>query len=204
MKKSEKTELTVSKIIETAMEEFGKNGYAGGTVNNICKAGINKGLIYHNFSGKDELYLTCLNRSCKNLMQYIQEQNGTKNPKNYMTSRMNFFSEYTNEAHIFFEALLNPPIHLSFEIQQALAEFNELNEKMYNATLDSLILRDGISRDDAISYFHLMQLMLNGYFSSPAFQNTEIQKKVEMHEMIVSRLLDCMLYGIAKGNRNGD
>ena len=132
-------------------------------------------------------------------MQYIQEQNGTKNLENYMASRMNFFNEHPNEAHIFFEALLNPPAHLSEEIRQALSEFNGLNEKMYNTTLDSLILRDGISRDDAIAYFHLLQLMLNGYFSSPAFQNTEMQKKVEMHEMIVSKLLDCMLYGIVKG-----
>ena len=51
MKKTEKTKLTVSKIIEAAMNEFGQNGYAGGTINNICKTGINKGLIYHNFSG---------------------------------------------------------------------------------------------------------------------------------------------------------
>lgn len=199
MKKSEKTELTVSKIIEAAMEEFGKNGYAGGTVNNICKAGINKGLIYHNFSGKDELYLTCLNQSCQKLMQYIQEQDGTKNAKNYMTSRMDFFNQHPKEAHIFFEALLNPPLHLTEEIRQSLTDFNKLNEKIYSATLDSLILRDGISRDDAVSYFHLMQLMLNGYFSSPAFRNTALPEKVEMHEMIVSRLLDCMLYGIAKG-----
>lgn len=108
MKKSEKTEITVFKIIEAAMNEFGKNGYTGGTVNNICKAGINKGLLYHNFAGKNELYLTCLNRSCKKLMQYIQKRNGTKNLESYMAARMDFFNEYPNEAHIFFEALLNP------------------------------------------------------------------------------------------------
>ena len=34
MKKSEKTEITVSKIIAAAMDEFGTHGYAGGTVNN--------------------------------------------------------------------------------------------------------------------------------------------------------------------------
>ena len=46
-----------------------------------------------------------------------------------------------------------------------------MNEKMYSEKLDTLILRDEISREDAVSYFHMMQLMLNGYFSSPAFQN---------------------------------
>ena len=82
-----------------------------------------------------------------------------------------------------------------------LSEFNTLNEKMYNRTLDSLILRDGISREDAVSYFRLMQLMLNGYFSSPAFQNTDLPEKVKTHEMIVPKLLDYMLYGIAKGEK---
>lgn len=199
MKKSEKTEITISKIIEAAMNEFGKSGYAGGTVNNICKTGINKGLLYHNFSGKDELYLTCLEHSCEKLMKYIQEREGAKNLESYMAARMDFFNEYPNEAHIFFEALLNPPDHLSGEIQQTLTEFNGLNETMYIQTLDTLILRNGITREDAISYFHLMQLMLNGYFSSPVFHNTELQEKVEIHEMIVPKLLDCMLYGIAKG-----
>ena len=199
MKKSEKTEITVSKIIEAAMNEFGKSGYAGGTVNNICNAGINKGLLYHNFTGKDDLYLTCLKRSCEKLMKYIQRQDVTTNLESYMAARMEFFNEYPNEAHIFFEALLNPPAHLSDDIDQTLTKFNTMNEKIYNQTLDALILRDGISREDAVSYFHLMQLMLNGYFSSPAFQNIDLLKKVEIHEMIVPKLLDYMLYGIAKG-----
>lgn len=201
MKKIEKTELTVSKIIEAAMSEFGQNGYAGGTINNICKTGINKGLIYHNFSGKDELYLACLDRSIKKLIQYINERSGTENPQGYMTARMDFFNAYPKETHLFFDALLNPPIHLSEDIRRSLAGFNELNEKMYKKTLDTLILRDGISEEDAVSYFHLLQLMLNGYFSSPSFQSTSLQEKAKLHEKILPKLFDCMLYGIAKGVR---
>lgn len=45
MKKEEKTELTKAKIFEAAMKEFGRKGYAAGSINNICKTGINKGLI---------------------------------------------------------------------------------------------------------------------------------------------------------------
>ena len=201
MKKTEKTKLTVSKIIEAAMNEFGQNGYAGGTINNICKTGINKGLIYHNFSGKDELYLTCLNRSIKKLIQYIHERYGTESPEGYMTTRMDFFNAYPKETHIFFDALLNPPVHLSKEIRRSFSEFNELNEKMYQKTLDTLILRDGISEEDAFSYFHLLQLMLNGYFSSPSFQSTPLKEKAELHEKILPKMFDCMLYGIAKGEK---
>ncbi|MDD7739581.1 MAG: TetR/AcrR family transcriptional regulator [Fusicatenibacter sp.] len=201
MKKSEKTEITVSKILEAAMTEFGKNGYAFGTINNICKSGINKGLIYHNFDGKDALYLTCLNRSCEKLLQYIEEQNGTDTLEGYTAARLNFFQDYPNEAHLFFEALLNPPAHLSKEILQALSKFNELNDRIYSRTLDTLVLREGVTRKDAVSYFHLMQLMLNGYLGSSSFQDTSLEKKATMHELILPKLFDYMLYGIAKGEK---
>lgn len=199
MKKNEKTELTIAKILEAAMNEFGKNGYVGGTVNNICSAGINKGLLYHNFAGKDEIYLTCLKQSCEKLMRYLKDHDRTDDLEKYMSARMDFYKQFQNEARIFFEALLSPPPHLSDQINQILSEFNSLNEQMYNRTLDLLILREGVSREDAVSYFHLMQLMLNGYFSSPAFQNTDLPKKVKIHEKMVPKLLDYMLYGIAKG-----
>lgn len=201
MKKSKKTEITVSKIIDAAMNEFGKNGYIAGTVNNICKTGINKGLLYHNFDGKDDLYLICLRKSCAELMQYIQKQNGEEDLGSYMVARMEFINRHPNEAHIFFEALLNPPAHLSEKIRQTLAEYQKLNEKIYSEQLDTLTLREGISRDDAVSYFHLMQLMLNGYFSTPVFQNMTLQKKTEMHETLLPKIYDCMLYGIAKEER---
>ena len=92
MKKMEKTEITVSKIIEAAMQEFGQNGYAGGTVNNICKSGINKGLLYHNFSGKDELYMTCLRRSSKKLIRnpYFFTLNNHRNNLLYLVLKPSF------------------------------------------------------------------------------------------------------------------
>lgn len=55
-----------------------------------------------------------------------------------MAARMDFFRLFPNEAHIFFDALLNPPDHLAEDIQQALAEFNQLNEKIYSEKLDKL------------------------------------------------------------------
>ncbi|MGM9681564.1 MAG: TetR/AcrR family transcriptional regulator [Eubacteriales bacterium] len=199
MKKSEKTEITVAKIVESAMAEFGTNGYSGGTVNNISKSGINKGLIYHNFTGKDQIYLICLKHSCEKLTEYIRESEGTADINRYMTARMGFFHTYPNEAHIIFEALLNPPPHLSDEIGAALAKFNQLNDAVCRKTLDALNLRDGITTDEALSYFHLMQTILNGYFSSPAFQKMVLNEKVSLHERTVSKLLEYMIYGIAKG-----
>ncbi|MDD5863930.1 MAG: TetR/AcrR family transcriptional regulator [Firmicutes bacterium] len=199
MKKSERTELTVSRIVDAAMEEFGKNGYAGGTVNNICKTGINKGLLYHNFSGKDALYLACLRRSCEKLTAYLRERDAGSDLKRYMEARMAFFDTFPNEAHIFFEALLNPPAGLSAEVADALSDFTVLNEEVFQKFMNTLRLRDGVTRENALSYCHLIQTMFNGYFSSPAFQSIPLTEKAKIHEEATSRLLDYMIYGIAKG-----
>lgn len=199
MKRAEKTELTVSKILEAALKEFGASGYAGGTINNICKRGINKGLIYHNFKDKNELYLVCLENSCKKLVTLIEESGCTSDQLQYMKLRMKFFTEYPNEAHIFFEAILQPQEKLRDKIQEILRPFEELNEAIYRRVVSGITLRDGITQEDAIDYFRQMQRMFNGYFSSSAYRYIALDEQIKEHEMNLSKLLDFMLYGIAKG-----
>lgn len=199
MKRTERTELTISKIQEAALDEFGVNGYAGGTINNICKRGINKGLIYHNFKNKDELFLVCLENSCKKLVSLIEESGPAPDQLQYMKLRMRFFTEYPNEAHIFFEAVLQPQEKLRDRIKQILEPFEEINEKIYRRIVSDITLRDGITEEDAIDHFRLMQRMFNGYFSSSAYRYMTLDKQIREHEMNLPRLLDFMLYGIAKG-----
>lgn len=201
MKRTERTELTISKILEAALEEFGVNGYAGGTINNICKRGINKGLIYHNFKDKDELYLICLENSCKKLVSLIEESGCVSDQLQYMKTRMRFFTEYPNEAHIFFEAILQPQEKLRDRIKQILAPFDELNERIYRCFVSSIILRDGVTEEDAVDYFHQMQRMFNGYYSSSAYRYMTLDNQIKEHEMTLAKLLDFMLYGIAKGGK---
>lgn len=199
MKQAEKTEQTVSRILEAALEEFGTNGYTGGTVNNICKRGINKGLIYHNFKDKDDLYLACLKASCGRLMTLVRDSGCISDPLQYMSIRMQFFKAYPNEAHIFFEAVLQPQVSLWDRIQEIMQPFEEINEKIYRDAISSVTLRDGITEEDALNYFHQMQRMFNGYFSSPAYRHMALDEQIKAHETSLPKLLDFMLYGIAEG-----
>lgn len=199
MKRAERTELTVARIQKAALEEFGTHGYLGGTINNICKRGINKGLIYHNFTDKDDLYLTCLEISCKKMVSLIEESGCTADQLEYMKLRMHFFTEYPLEAHILFEAILQPPDKLRSRIRQILQPFENLNENIYRSVVSGLTLRDGITEEDAIAYFRQMQRMFNGYFSSSAYRCMTLDERIKEHEMSLSKLLDFMLYGIAKG-----
>lgn len=198
MKKEEKTLLTKTKILNAAMEEFGKKGYEGGTINHICNTGINKGLIYHNFVNRDTLYLTCVKYSCENFAHYISQNGADDNVSSYMAARKEYFQNNEEEAHLFFEALLNPPSNLITDIHEILQPIFELNNRVYQTILSRLSFREGVTKEDAEKYFFLMQEMFNGYFSSPKFLNQSTDEIMNQHEMNIPKLLEYMLYGIAK------
>ncbi|MCI6430377.1 MAG: TetR/AcrR family transcriptional regulator [Oliverpabstia sp.] len=198
MRQEEKTELTKAKILGAAMEEFGINGYANGSINNICKKGINKGLIYHNYKDKDELYMICVKKSCERMIDFMDQENAESSMDQYMNARMRFFKENTSEAHIFFEALLDPPQHLKVQIREAMKDFEALNVRMYEKTISGLTLRENVSKEDALRYFSLFQEMFNVYFCSSAFQTMDFEEKIQIHESTIPRILNFMLYGIAE------
>ena len=109
MKQKERTELTKKKIIEAGIQEFGTKGYAGFTLNGVCyNHGISKGLFYHNFKGKDELYLACVSKCFSDVTSFLKEQNIKGDLRRYLELRFQYFLEHPSCARIFFEALLQP------------------------------------------------------------------------------------------------
>ena len=95
---------------------------------------------------------------------------------------------------------MNPQPQLQIEIQEAMREFDALNERIYRNTIKKLTLRKNVTMEDAMSYFRQVQTMFNGYFSSPAYQNIALDEKVKIHETNIPKLFNFMLYGIAKGD----
>lgn len=204
MKQEEKTAITRAKIIHAAMMEFGKKGYMAGSVNHICKTGINKGLIYYNFSDKDTLYLECVKISCDRLMAYIRERNAENSFADYMKARMAFFREYEEEAHIFMEARINPAGTLTERIQEIFIAFDALNNEICQKELSKHSLRKGITEADALSYFSMIQTFYNRSFMQSLADPMTMDEQIILHEVTIHKLIDLMLYGIAERTEKND
>ncbi len=81
--------------------------YDAVSLNAICgKYQIAKGLIYHNFKNKDELYLYCVKKSFEKLMSYMEEgkergkNNKGRNP--YFLERREVFLLKIRMTEIYF------------------------------------------------------------------------------------------------------
>ncbi|MEG1748002.1 MAG: TetR/AcrR family transcriptional regulator, partial [Oscillospiraceae bacterium] len=72
MKRDEKNLISRRKILDSALAEFGTQGYGMSSVNTICTAGdISKGILYHYFRDKDELYLACVQELFDSLTEHL-------------------------------------------------------------------------------------------------------------------------------------
>ncbi|HPB87602.1 MAG TPA: TetR/AcrR family transcriptional regulator [Thermotogota bacterium] len=209
MKKQEKTQKTKERILAAALEEFGSKSYDAASVNSICEAGqIPKGLIYHNFKGKDELYLLCV-KSCYDEMMAALEVHSfeildaKESLQNFLMVRQRFFQENPNYANIFFNAVLQPPKHLAQELAQLRRGFDEYFSQCYLAVLNCLTLRDGITKELALEYFLAASEMFNSYFQKIAEQNGDYRELIDDHEGRLSAIFDIMLYGVAKEPTGG-
>jgi len=108
------------------------------------------------------------------------------------------FEENPLICRIFFEAILQPPKHLICDINEIKKDLDKMNKEIYMSALNKLNLRDGVTQEEAIEYYSIMQEMFNGYFSSSAYSNAAFSTVVNEHEVKLSKIFDFMLYGIAK------
>lgn len=199
MTQEEKTSRTRERILTAAIEEFGTKGYTAATVGEICgEHNITKGLLYHNFASKEELYLACVSRCFEQVTNYLQGQESGAELQRYMERRFQFFSAYPLYARIFFEAVLQPPEKLKAAIQERKKEFDAFNRTVYRNALENLTLREGVTEQDALDYYEIMQEMFNGYFSSSAYAGKDLQFLGSEHESRLAKILDLMLYGIVE------
>ncbi len=199
MRQDERTEITKDRILQAAIREFGTNGYAASSVNSICsKYKISKGLIYHNYDGKEELFLACIHVCFSEVTAYLKSQDIKDDLKKYMNIRLEYFSKNPLYARIFFEAVLQPVPELKERITEAKKELDRYNRELYHAAIQNLKLREGVTEQDALEYYEIMQEMFNGYFSSPAYMGKDFNFLVNEHEQKLSKMLDLMIFGIGE------
>ncbi|WP_346912371.1 TetR/AcrR family transcriptional regulator [Clostridium sp.] len=204
MNRKEKSQISKDKILNAAIAEFGTKAYENASLNNICNDNkISKGLIYHYFENKDELFLKCVKACFDALVDYLSKEefdqlDFQKYMQNYFDLRYRFLKENIYYSHIFFYSVLQPPVHLKEKIRDLRADFDTLNISHYRMALSNVTLRDNISKEEAMEYFFIFQEMFNGYFQSKVYESLDFNSLIEMHELKLSKILNIMLYGISK------
>lgn len=203
MKKAEKTKLTCEKIVQASIVEFGTKSYEAASLNTICSENqISKGLIYHNFKNKDELYLVCVKKCYDEMTVHIQRADCSLESvqgriKELLNKRQLFFEENPYYRQLFFNSILMPPKHLTKELKQLRQGYDDSVRMRYRELLEQIELRNGVSVEKAVDYLMIFQEMYNSYFRSMDCKSEDMCALIETHENKLSEMLDIALYGLA-------
>lgn len=198
MKREEMTKVMRMKIIESALQEFNDKSYEKASMNHICQIGnISKGIIYHYFKDKDELYLECVGICFEKMMEHYATRD-EYNMEIYMQYRISFFKEYPHLRGIFFNTLLRTPQHLKREVAIIKKDFNELNLKVFKNALNHVQLRENITYQTALEYYNIMQNSFNDYFCQKIEEGIDFDEIIHQHEELLLKWFDMMFYGIVR------
>lgn len=203
MKKDLKTEITKEKILEACAEEFAQHGFDSATINGICQNhGISKGLIYHNFENKEDLYLRCVDDAVSDFISYMSKREYGTDFKLYMKDRQAFFESHPYDNRLIFAVVMTDNREFSEKISSIKGKFDEFNRDIYLTAVKSLKLRKGISENDALDYYALLQDMLNGYINMGGVAKSSFNSDFLNHEKNLEKILDFIFYGIAEQEEN--
>lgn len=171
MKREEKNFISLQRILDTATQEFARQGYGLSSVNTICNSGgISKGILYHYFKDKDALYLACLQTCFDRLTAALREGaadlQGSAGEclESYFDTRLAFFEKNPQLLPLFCEAVISPPTHLQNAVQEIKAEFDALNVFVLTALLEKVPLQPGVTVDEVVGVFRLYQDFINARY----------------------------------------
>lgn len=192
------------KIIDACVEEFACNGYEKASTNAIInRAGISKGILFHYFGNKKNLYLYIFDYAADHLMKRFYSADIAHTPdifERYMVWGKRKIRMAYDEPLIYrmiVKAVLDPPDELKEEIQERYERFYREGLAFFLKDMDTSKFRKDINVDRAIELLALTVEALGNkhirMFKSEPDKGMEEMERI-MDE--VGQCLDILKHGI--------
>lgn len=206
MKQQERQKKSKEKILQAAITEFSASGYDKVTMENICtRHGISKGMMYHYYSGKDDLFLMCVQNMYQMMQQYLEanmaeleKKDALHALKEFWMLRESFFGEHPPFKNIFENALLRTPPHLFEKIEEIRGPIEALNRQFLHRTIGKIELRENLKKENVSIYLEAMESV----FWKLVEQYRREQRISDVHSLMeaAGELWDMVLLGVVRQN----
>ena len=172
-------------------------------MNTICAENeISKGIIYHYFKDKDELYLLCVADCFNGLTAFLGDWaaicagNTETRLRQYFDARLHYFAENPVCLGIFLNAVLYPPAHLASELAEARRAFDSQNVAILTELLGSVPLRRGMTVSAVVDDFRMYMDYFNAKYRTVLAGADSPEQALYEHEERCHRQLAILLYGV--------
>lgn len=194
-----------NRIIRICVEEFAEHGYTMASTNHIIeRAGISKGILFHYFGNKKNLFLYIVNHAFSFYMQKIKQlylkpsQDLFERLAESSLVKLRMFAEDSILARFYMNAFTNPPDELKKELKDIYdIQYRESVPFVVRNDIDTGRFRKGVDPEKAFK-------MLLLFFQGLSTQIIELYrgrkdipyKEIEERAKEVWDYIEIMKYGI--------
>lgn len=191
------------KILIAGLEEFAENGFEKASTDSISKkAGVSKGLIFHYFGSKNNLYIEVINKCIDDIMEQFNKLNISDGDflsiiMKIIEVKCDYFIKNPMNYKLIVNGFYNSPKKLEAELQQ---RYLELRQMCFNIIMDIVKrfhIKKGISDEDAVAIICSVSSIIEGRYlpliisGSESFENLYDRAKTDY-----VKLMNIVLYGI--------
>lgn len=193
------------KIIDAAIEEFALNGYRNGSTNEIVKkAGISKGILFHYFENKKNLYLYVLDylvdyysKFFNDYIENIDKDDIFEIIKDINVKKLELFSDSPIMYEFIIKAFISYPEELEEDIKKRYLEVFSKNFDQIISKLDMSKFRKDIDKSKALEVIMLtLDGLTNKYIKE--YKGREYKLMTDAKELmdIFEEYTDILKWGI--------
>lgn len=174
------------RIINAAINEFAQKGFKNASTNEIVKeAGISKGLLFHYFANKKQLYLF-LHDYLMEIMKeeyfhkpWVEERDFLEKMRMASLTKLELFRKYPMIFKFFLTAYAETDTEVKYEVADRMQKLLSDNLPKIYDNVDLSNIRDGIDKQKAIQ---LITWALEGYANSkiPEFKTMDEKEFSDM------------------------
>ena len=192
-------------ILSACFAEFSENGYEKANTNRICEAaGVSKGLLFHYFGSKKNLYIQCVEKCIEDVMMIFEDfsvegLSFTEALAAYGQVKLQFFSTHPLHYRIFVGAFLNTPKDVQAELSKRYAELNQYAMKIMNELICKLNLKKGVGNEQVATLVTAVINIIENKYMTLILSNPDCDKKLyDGIQQDYLQMMELLLYGIAE------
>lgn len=194
-----------NKIIQSAMDEFIKEGYASASTNIIVKAAdISKGSLFNYFDNKENLYLYLVKINLDKLRENFEAKqknihnlNVVDGIKKFAQSNIEFFTENPKVFSFLGKAISDSPPEIRHMILEAKKNIQKTVVKNLIGNTDNQPFRKNISRENIeFIILNMLDILSNKYIELYKGDIKQLLKDKNERNKKIDEIIDIINYGI--------
>lgn len=196
------------KILNASLEEFSEYGYEKASTDRISqKAGVSKGLIFHHFGSKDNLFIITMNKCIDDILDEfndidIPNEDFISIIMKLMQVKYEFFIKNPMHYKLIINGFYNAPKKLKTELEQRYSELKQIGLNVIVDIIKGLRLKKDVSIENVISIIAAITNIVESKYM-PYFTDEEasFEKFYDVAKNEYIELMNILLYGIIDSDK---